>query len=380
VADSVQGVLLRNADAAGNLPVARETVILQATGASLQRMFLGVDGLSAFGQDGVTALAPFPYLLNYWSVYAIVAHVKAHQAWMQKSIPEDVYDWLASVPSRPVPIKGASSVAETIGGRGIARSPRTVTSVAEQENPFLRREGESDETFRQRLDDLRIFQPNPLAEYESMHTWVDPGGYVLSKRIWDNADDAREKLDEMLRDAIREGISAEQLAKQAEQWLLPGLLGWRTKKPYGRDGSYPAMRLARTEIAQAANNAAYMSAMLNPYVGGVDVARSRNGDPLCKVCPEHATIDLNQERVKDPYPMGAGEMPVYHPHCMCRILPVVADDPATVTAQLRAVMADARNAYLVPYLTPVQAETFIDQLIGEALRDMLAQVLQLPLF
>lgn len=512
VADQVGGLLLRSADADGAIPLRTETIVINAAGAALDRLFVGADGRSAFGQDGVTALAPYPYLLNKWYVNVVAATVRSHQAWMQRNVPEDVYNWLAGVPSRPVPMKQAASLMGEMAQADaplISDAPLGVpTMVRESENPFVRRDGESDAVFTARLERLRIFLPNPLAEYDPMHFWVDPRGYRLSDRIWERSAEARRRLDILLRDSIREGMGARELAKLAEQWLLPGRRRIRTKKPYGTDGSFDAMRLARTEIAQAANQAAYIAACLNPYVGGVDIARSANGDPLCKVCPEHATIDLQQERVRDPYPIGAAPVPTFHPHCvtpgqlvetrrgaipiedvvvgdyalthtgqyqkvvdiweraysgpvciieigngqfeltpqhsvltpagwthaqcigvggqvsqpggyigllntvqrmmtrhytgmvynlhvarddsytvngavvhncMCRVQPVVADDPATVTAMLRAVMVDAQAQYLEPYITPAQADTFIMQILGLALMNLLAQVDQLPL-
>lgn len=532
-ADRIGGVILRAMGSDGAIPMDADHGIAVQAGQIVQGLFVD-SAQHAFAVDGVTALAEYPRLLNVAYVRVVAETLRAHQAWMKKNVPEDVYGYLETVKSRPIPTL-TPNPSSTGGERGLTsrgavgqinpggrnRSHPYRTSVTEAENPFLRRPGESDEAFKARLDRLRIFVPNPLAEYDPMHEWVDPNGYDLSRRIWNNAQEARDKLDQMIRDAIRNGTSAEQLAKQVEQWLLPGLKGWRTRKPYGRDGSYPAMRLARTEIARASNHAAYMAALMNPYVDRYDVARSLNGDPTCLVCPQHATIDLYGQRVREPYQISEGDYPVYHPHCvtpgqlvetkrgaipieqvvagdyvlthtgqyqrvidawsqeysgpiclfftdngqlmvtpehpvlcksggpfdppeflaadeitsslqlvypnprksggplircnssireiikdryvglvynmevetdnsytvngavvhncMCHVRPVVADDADTITAQLRAAMEDARAEYLEPYLTPVQIDTLLEQLLGRALMDLLAQVDQLPL-
>jgi hypothetical protein len=135
------------------------------------------------------------------------------------------------------------------------------------------------------------------------------------------------------------------------------------------------MRLARTEIARAANQAAYISAYMNPYVSGVDVIRSRNGDRTCTVCPQHATIGISGERLRPPYPMSAAFIAPYHPNCMCRVRSVPFDDVQTVENRLRRIMERSRDTNLRPYLNPANAEAFTQRLLGEILWNITRQVL-----
>lgn len=364
VADTVRGVLLRAAGGDGDNPVpytarddSSERRVRQVATAAIDRMFLGADGLP-FASDGVTALAPYPLTLNTQIANVTAQIVRGHYKWMEARVPEDVWNWLSTVPSRPVPI------------REMRKAGRV---VSEQDNPFLRQEGESVEDHIERLRVLRIFSPNPLAEYEPAHTWVDPKGYRLSDRIWNTAAETRRKLDEILRDGIREGKSARQIANLVEQFLIPDRAALRTRKPYGTDASYDAMRLARTEIARAANQAAYISGYNNPYVETYDIARSPNGDPKCSICPQHATIGINQERVRDPYVVGDGTNGPFHPHCMCRYQANVSGDVSGITDRLRAMMQTAREENLKPYMTPAQADAFIAQLIGPQMVSLVIQ-------
>jgi len=187
------------------------------------------------------------------------------------------------------------------------------------------------------------------------------------------------QIDNMLADGLREGRASLALSKDLEQFLLPGRAALRTRKPYGKDASFNAMRLARTEIARSHNYAAYNAAYLNPYVDLIDVARSRSGDPTCKICPQHATIGLMGERLRDPYPVDSADVPIFHPHCMCVLLPVVSESPAQVTARLREEMEQAKAEYLTPYMTPVAQLALIEVFLGRAFMQMMGQVTQLPL-
>lgn len=83
--------------------------------------------------------------------------------------------------------------------------------------------------------------------------------------------------------AFAEGMGALELSRKLERFLLPNRANLRTNRPYGTSAAFDAMRLARTEIARAANQAAFLSSYLNLYVDKIDVARSGNGDKTCAV-------------------------------------------------------------------------------------------------
>jgi hypothetical protein len=124
---------------------------------------------------------------------------------------------------------------------------------------------------------------------------------------------------------------------------------------------YDGMRIARSEIARAANQAAFISAYLNPYVGGIDVVRSRAGDPKCRICPTHATIGIGGERLREPYSIHATHVPIYHPHCKCRVQPVLRNSLETVTQNLREIR---RGFPLAVAVTPLLGEVLVRWLVG----------------
>lgn len=287
--DQIAGVLIRSQGSSGVIPPRMEVAVRRSIEPIILALFVGGDGRSAFGEDGVTPLSPYARLLNKWYVYVTVKQARLHGAWLRRNLPEDVYGWLAS---RPIS-----------------------TVVRETENPFLRRDDESVADHIQRLQDLRIFRPNPLAEYERLHTWVDPNGYRLSDRVWNTADATRRQIDLLVADGIRQGMSAVDLARLVERFLNPEAAAIRTRTPYGADGSYAALRLARTEISRAANQAAFISAYLNPYVGGFDWALSPS-HPKMDICDQYATIGMSGQRLKPAYPLASSPVPPAHPHCV----------------------------------------------------------------
>lgn len=273
--------------------------------------------------------------------------VQAHTRFLERVLPGDVRLWMR---------------------RGVRVSELDEAQVRER-FPQLT---DADVTL---VADARIFNPNRLAEYERAHTWVDPRGYRLSDRIWRVDQRTRDKLDGLMIDAIAEGRSARDIARRVEQYLTPGREKIRTNRPYGSDASYDAMRLARTEIARAANNAAYISSYMNPYVEQMDVIRSANGSRKCPICPQHATISFGGERLRPPYSIHAMNNAPYHPHCMCRAQAVPADDVGTVENRLRRMVEASRQTNLVPFVNPTDAEAFTQRLLGEILWNITRQVL-----
>lgn len=328
---NMRGVLLRYADNEGAIAIKQTGNIQRDLGNMLTRFFVGQDGRNAFGGDGYTPLAEYPRILNKWLAQTVADQVAAHYKWMKGYVPEDVFNWLTSVSSRDVPV---------------LVSEMTLSN--------------------EEVEALRIFHPNPLAEYEPAHTWVDPRGYRLSDRIWANSVETRKKLDLFLANKIREGKGAFEITKELEQFLNPSRRPLRTKQPYGRDASFDAMRLARTEIARAANQAAFISAYLNPYVDKIEVVRSPNGDPKCTICPQHATIGIGGERLRPPYNVNSAYFGPYHVFCMCRVESVVTDNPQAVTQRLRALMEE-QGELPKPFMTPAQPQGFLRRLLGGVL-------------
>ena len=372
----IQPLLIQAADRDGNLREDAERSTRNAIDRIVSRIFVGEDGRHAYGADGVTALAPFPHLLNELYVQVVVEAVVAQRDWMRRNVPADVFRWLA-----------------TTNSRTNLTSPPAPLSIGEGEHT-------PDHTaiWEQLTDDeiaaLRIFHPNPLMELDPsrqwvpMHKWNDPNGYQLSDRVWRTGNETRREIDRIIAQGFREGTGAVALSQALEAFLIPGQEGVRTMRPYGVFGMQPggasawALRLARTEIARAANHAAYTSAYLNPYVNQVDVARSSNGYRKIHNCTDLATIGFGGERLREPYSIHSAMLPPWHPNCMCSVRPVVADNPDEVTRRLRAMIAREREA-LPPAVTPAQAGALTQMLLHQALNTIIGQFtgqLRLPGF
>ena len=322
-----------------------------------RRYFIGTTGRKSFDENDF-AITPYAKILQRWYVYAVVGAVKVDRAWMKRSIPKDIYKWLAGTYKRT-----------------IQPDPEQETAVGEHiqeaENPYARRPDEDGDEYRARLiRDLHIVHDNPLAEIDPSRRWVpftrweDDKGYRLSDRLWRGEARAREKIDAILMRELRNNMGALKLSRLLEALLLPERKGVTTTKPYGTRASFDAMRLARTEIARASNQAAYMSALINPYVNEIDVARSANGDKTCPICPQHATIDIGGRRIRPPYNQNAAHVGPFHPHCLCRVLPVPADSPETITQNIRALMAFDPAVQPAP---SAATDLFIDALLGPEL-------------
>jgi hypothetical protein len=147
-----------------------------------------------------------------------------------------------------------------------------------------------------------------------------------------------------------------------ERYLNPERLGITTDKPYGRNVSYDAMRLVRTEISQAFNQASYTSAFMNPFVAGMDWRLSPR-HPKADICDTLATIGMGGERLRPAYPIENSPTPPAHPNCLCTASPAVRDDNATVIEALREQM---RLNRLAP-LSPAQPRNLLVTLLGATL-------------
>jgi hypothetical protein len=300
-------------------PGDRQREALGQVGDLIERFFVGDDLRQSFARDGVTPLAEYPRILNYWLVWPQAQVVRSHSAFMLKRLPDDLVQYLNT--AQP--------------------------SVQEQ------------------------FIPNPLATYEAAHTWVDPNGYQLSDRIWRAGVSTRAKIDQLLSQAIAEGRSAVDIAKALESYLLPNRVGIRTLKPYGRKygtggASFDAMRLARTEITRAHSQASLVASRANPWVTGIDWALSAS-HPRVDICDSLATIGMSGERLRDPYPIdGNVQIPPAHPHCLCHSRAAVTATNQEVIDELRRMIGGGNP----PPVTPVNWQRFLEWLIGGYLVDL----------
>lgn len=150
--------------------------------------------------------------------------------------------------------------------------------------------------------------------YDALHLFVSKDGYRLSDRIWRTDLLTRNRIAKLLAYEIRNGTAAVDIEKQLVQYLVPGREKIRTRKPYGRDGSYDALRLARTEIAAASGRATMAAAEANPLVEGIGWRLSlMHPDGIDCNCEKYATQDIDG---LGPGVYKKGNVPPYpdHPH------------------------------------------------------------------
>lgn len=181
--------------------------------------------------------------------------------------------------------------------------------------------------------------PTPRGVYDPFHRWVDPNGYVLSDRVWQSGLNVRARINKLLDYHISRGTSAEDMAKELERFLTPGAAVMRTNTPYGREGGYAALRLARTEITAAAGRGVINASIANPFVTGVGWFLSLS-HPCCDICDTHAAGGENSDGVYPPE-----SVPTYpaHPNELCNLRPVVTESRAAVVERIRADMRSDRR-------------------------------------
>ena len=178
---------------------------------------------------------------------------------------------------------------------------------------------------------------------DDTRTWIDPRGRALSDRLWSARASDRAAIERILREGIAAGEDPLAVARRLEVYLTPeGRRLTTTTPPIRRGtpeeyrsgrGSYAARRLARTEITRAHGQATIQAAARNPFVVGVRWNLSPS-HPKVDICDEHAGRDVGLGR--GVYPVEAVPRYPAHPHCLCNLSPVVAEDAIqTIVAQAR---------------------------------------------
>jgi len=339
-AQEASGAIARYAGPDGIVPLRDASRAAADAGQIVQDLF--VTGRESLDDDG-TPITPIAQVITFWTAKGIQDAVEAHTRFLEKTAPSDVLAFLRS---------GRFAEPNDDDGRVI----------------FEQDEGDIFERF----EHLRLFGPNPVADssFDASRQWVrpdkwqDPRGYTLSQRIWEASTRTRNKIDAFVHDAIRNGTGALQLSRILEQFLTPGRARLRTRKPYGTDASFDAMRLARSEIGRTFNAASWVSSYLNPYVQTMD----------WRLSPSHPRFDIcDGLAAGSPYSVHTTPIPVSasHPQCICSLIPNVTDDPRTATRELREAIDESRRVNVAPHLTPAAGDQFVGMLLGNAIHQFL---------
>ncbi len=323
LARQIGTIVLREAGPDGTVPRTRLRAIQEASGAAVSALFLGRarSGQPAPFDVVAGAVVPLsPYMTVLWRAVAQATRVGVDQ---QAQIMRKA---LAGAPDVLLVLQNA------------------------QRNPFA---------VARQVSEQAGFRPNPFAQYDPLHRFVHPDGYRLSDRIWRISGDARRRLDLLLQQQIAEGMGATAMAKELEQFLRVDRQIRRTNKPYGRDASYDAMRLARTEITAAGSRAGMMAAQMNPFVQEYEVVLS-GSHPKVDVCDEEAD--------GGPYPIeDTSHTPPFHPFCMCRLRWVLSPDSDAIIDEMREqILTGPVHTALVAMIGPV----LVDKLTRFLLDDM----------
>lgn len=324
LADQIRGTLLGAANADGVIPQARGQEVRESARAAVTAVFLsrgrGGDLVPYEVISGVV-IPTTPYMRVLWRHIegAMTVSVQRHADMMTRKLE-----------------KAPAVLARMKMARGNAFITAKRMQVKEQTGA--------------------VWRPNPFAEYDAPHTWIDERGYRLSDRIWRTDIEVRRRIDLLIDEGIREGRSALAIANDLEDLLLPGRKLIRTDKPYGTDASFDAMRLARTEITRANAQADLTAANMNPFVESFDWVLS-GSHPKADICDELAE--------GGPYPKsGSAQIPPAHPFCLCYMRWVVVENAGLIIADLREQVRRERAA-LMDLIGPLLVEEFTRHLMRQ---------------
>jgi hypothetical protein len=161
---------------------------------------------------------------------------------------------------------------------------------------------------------------------------VSNASYVpLSERVYNTTVLVNERVDRMVNSALSRGLSAREFALEARQYINPNTPGGLR---------YASMRLARTEINNAAHAVAIATVQDKPWVDSMQWHLS-GSHPKPDICDQLAKGGPNGDG-KYPKTDVPGKP---HPHCFCYVTPVTPEDDEF----LDALMGGAYNSYLEQY-------------------------------
>lgn len=146
-------------------------------------------------------------------------------------------------------------------------------------------------------------------------------GYTFSERVWNLAEVTQEELERIISTGIARGRSALDMARELKAFVLGGRSLSDVERMAigvkGRNISYEALRLARTEINNAYWDAHELAAEQSPVVKGLKwnlSATHHQRVPKGDICDEYAK--------QNKYGLGrgvfkVGTVPRKHPNCLC---------------------------------------------------------------
>ena len=165
-------------------------------------------------------------------------------------------------------------------------------------------------------------------------------GLFLSDRIWQQGENFRNTMRDIIQEAVATGQDAVKTARMLQQYVRQGKSTLAANYPNmmermkGRipgDISYEALRLARTEMTAAFGEGTIAAAQVSPSYQGMKWVLSHS-HPVVDICDTLAEHDEGLGRgVYSP-----GNEPPFpaHPNCLCALVPV-HEDPEKFVQRLK---------------------------------------------
>lgn len=285
LADSLSRIVARHTDEKGVVPVNRLEMLQREASAIVQRSFLGSpmpDGsLAPYAVRHGIVMANSAFFRMLWGlmIKAATAAVERHADIMRKKMPAD-----------------------------LVRQFEMATI-----NPFER-------------------EVQEIGDFNPLHLWLGPDGKNLLDRIWNAAGDMSGRVRQYLIATVTRGLPSSQIQQDLIRFLTPG----KASSFLGSNGSWYAMRLARTEISAAYFRADGMAAQLDPMI--------ESYTPY--TAPQHACCDgCDDQQAGGPYPKtDLSHLPPFHANCICGVIWHLVEDVAGVIERLRQAIQDAISA------------------------------------
>ncbi len=153
-------------------------------------------------------------------------------------------------------------------------------------------------------------------------------GLYLSDRIWQQGENYRNTMRNIIQEAVATGQDAVTTARLLERYVKDGAgtlardYPEMMKRMAGRipkDISYEALRLARTEMTAAFGEGTIAAAQVSPSYIGMKWVLSKS-HPMADICDDLASYDVGLG--KGVYPPGDEPHLPAHPCCICMLVPV----------------------------------------------------------
>lgn len=160
---------------------------------------------------------------------------------------------------------------------------------------------------------------------------------TISNRIWNYGEEFEKDIQYTINQAILEKKSAIELAGDLEEYVkepAKRAADWGKSYPRLRYKAveYNAMRLARTSINHAYQNATIQSSQINPFIEGIKWHSAEIHGRTCQLCIDRAN--------NDEYGLGRGvfpkdKVPLDHPNGLCTMIPHIIKSMDEIGQELR---------------------------------------------